>query len=226
MTAPAEAPCCNDGVRIGLDPESAQWVDALCGPPGLRDDAVRRLHALLLRGARFQVNRSRAMLVARGREDAETLAQQAADDATMAVLARLASFEGRSRFTTWAYKFAILHASVAVRQAAWQRREIPVDAAGWPLLPDPGAGPEERAVADDIAATLREAITSRLTAHQRMVLVTLAVNDVPIDVLAARLGTTRGALYKALHDARARLRDALAEAGLGSSRTGPPREAA
>jgi RNA polymerase sigma-70 factor (ECF subfamily) len=42
----------------------------------------------------------------------------------------------------------------------------------------------------------------------------LTLNDVPIDVLADRLTTTRGALYKTLHDARRKLRKALADRGL------------
>jgi RNA polymerase sigma-70 factor (ECF subfamily) len=46
------------------------------------------------------------------------------------------------------------------------------------------------------------------------VLVALALNGVPIDVLAERLDTTRGALYKTLHDARKKLRAHLAKAGL------------
>jgi RNA polymerase sigma-70 factor (ECF subfamily) len=45
------------------------------------------------------------------------------------------------------------------------------------------------------------------------VLVALTVNGVPIDVLAERLGTTRGALYKTLHDARRKLRKHLDESG-------------
>jgi RNA polymerase sigma-70 factor (ECF subfamily) len=52
-----------------------------------------------------------------------------------------------------------------------------------------------------------------LTPRQRDVLVALALNGVPIDVLAERLGTTRGALYKTLHDARRKLRATLAEGG-------------
>jgi RNA polymerase sigma-70 factor (ECF subfamily) len=36
---------------------------------------------------------------------------------------------------------------------------------------------------------------------------------VPIDVLAERLGTTRGALYKTAHDARRRLRACLEAEG-------------
>ena len=45
-----------------------------------------------------------------------------------------------------------------------------------------------------------------LTPHQREVFIALALNGVPIDVLAERLGSTRGALYKTLHDARRKLR--------------------
>ncbi|HXG75933.1 MAG TPA: sigma factor-like helix-turn-helix DNA-binding protein, partial [Gaiellaceae bacterium] len=66
----------------------------------------------------------------------------------------------------------------------------------------------------ELLATLRRAIEEHLTPHQRQVLVALALNGVPIDVLAERLGTTRGALYKTLHDARRKLRRHLRESGL------------
>jgi RNA polymerase sigma-70 factor (ECF subfamily) len=46
------------------------------------------------------------------------------------------------------------------------------------------------------------------------VLVAITLNDVPIDVLAERLDTTRGALYKTLHDARRKLRAHLEQLGL------------
>jgi RNA polymerase sigma-70 factor (ECF subfamily) len=46
------------------------------------------------------------------------------------------------------------------------------------------------------------------------VLLALTVDGVPIDVLAERLSTTRGALYKTLHDARRKLRRSLDEQGL------------
>jgi RNA polymerase sigma-70 factor (ECF subfamily) len=44
-------------------------------------------------------------------------------------------------------------------------------------------------------------------------LVALALNGVPLDVLSERLNTTRGALYKTLHDARRKLRADLARKG-------------
>ena len=60
---------------------------------------------------------------------------------------------------------------------------------------------------------MRVAIEEELTPHQREVLVAITLNDVPIDVLTERLDTTRGAVYKTLHDARQKLRRRLAAEG-------------
>lgn len=198
-----------------IDTESSDWLAALRGESAARDDAVRRLHALLLRATRWQVRRMVGLLPSGSdASDLDVLARQAADDATMAVLGRLGDFAGRSRFTTWAYKFGILQASVTIRREAWRHREIPTEPTAWPYHPDPGAAPDQEAEALVVAKVLRTAIDSQLTPHQRDVLTALAINDVPVDVLADRLGTTRGALYKTLHDARARLRLALHEQGI------------
>ena len=48
----------------------------------------------------------------------------------------------------------------------------------------------------------------------------LLVDDVPIDILAERLGTNRNALYKTLHDARVRVRAFLTAAGYLRAATG------
>ncbi len=195
-----------------LDDESLSWLEALRDPGARRDAAIRDLHALLLRAARFQVRRRRHLLPACDGAELDDLAEHAADDATMAVLKRVESYEGRSRFTTWAYKFAIMHAAVAVRRAAWQHREIPIEPADWPFVSD-NAGPAELAEHRELATALRSAIDTVLTRHQRTVLIALAVNQVPVDVLAERLSTSRGAVYKTLHDARAKLRQELAAVG-------------
>ena len=65
----------------------------------------------------------------------------------------------------------------------------------------------------ELMAAVRRAIVEALTPHQRTVLVAITLNDVPIDVLAERLSTTRGALYKTLHDGRKKLRSHLAAEG-------------
>ena len=59
---------------------------------------------------------------------------QSADDALVAVLSKLDSYKGDRKFTTWAYKFALLEATVKLRRRAWQGREVPLEPETWPLL--------------------------------------------------------------------------------------------
>ena len=191
------------------DADSETWVSTLGGAAGpARDAAVARLHALLLRAARFELRR-------RGtRVDVDDLATQAADDALLAILAKLHTYRGQSRFTTWAYKFALLEAAVKARRRAWQGREVALDDDGWALVAERGRGPGADAETAELLRAVQDAIATALTPHQRAVLVALTLRGVPIDVLAERLGTTRGALYKTLHDARRNLRAHLALQGL------------
>jgi RNA polymerase sigma-70 factor (ECF subfamily) len=195
-------------VRSFADADSPAWVAALGGTGPDHDAAVARLHALLLRAARFELRRRGARL------DAEDLAMQAADDALIAILAKLHTFRGQSRFTTWAYKFALLEAGVKARRRAWHGREVPMADDGWAVLADARHGPGADAETAELLAAVRVAIDAMLTPHQRAVLVAITLQDVPIDVLAGRLGTTRGALYKTLHDARRKLRAELERQGL------------
>jgi RNA polymerase sigma-70 factor (ECF subfamily) len=197
-----------------LDAESREWLRTLRGSGRERDDAVARLHALLLRAARFECARRRPALPHLRGNDLDDVANQAADDALVSILARLDSFRGASRFTTWAYKFALLEAAVKLRRRAWQGREIPLEPETWGLFASAERGPGESAEQSELLDTLQRAIEDVLTPHQRRVLVALALNGVPIDVMAERLETTRGALYKTLHDARRKLRDHLEERGL------------
>jgi RNA polymerase sigma-70 factor, ECF subfamily len=195
------------------DAESLGWLRALSGTGRERDDAIERLHALLLGAARAEVARRRAVAGA-GSGDLDDLAVQAADDALVAVLSKLHTYRGDSRFTTWAYKFALLEAAVRLRKRPWIGRELPLEADGWAQLPDRRPSPSAQAEASELMHAVRDAIAEVLTPHQRAVLVALTLNDVPIDVLAERRGTTRGALYKTLHDGRRKLRARLADDGL------------
>ena len=189
-----------------LDEESREWLRTLRDTGAKREDAIARLHALLLRAARFEVARRRPTLPHLRGNELDEIALEAADDALMSVLARLDDFRGASRFTTWVYKFALLEAAVKLRRRAWQGREVPLEPETWSLFSSTGLEPGEQAEQSELLATLQRAIEEVLTPHQRRVLVALAVNGVPIDVLAERLNTTRGALYKTLHDARRKLR--------------------
>jgi RNA polymerase sigma-70 factor (ECF subfamily) len=196
-----------------LDAEPREWLRSLRAGGATRDDALARLHALLLRGARFEVARRRPALPHVRGDDLNDIALEAADDALVSVLARLDSFRGASRFTTWAYKFALLEAAVKLRKRAWQGREIPLEPETWSLFSSAGLAPDAALEQTELLAAVQSAINEVLTPHQRRVLVALALNGVPIDVLAERLSSTRGALYKTLHDARRKLRKHLQECG-------------
>jgi RNA polymerase sigma-70 factor, ECF subfamily len=209
VTTDAELPCSDVPARD----DAELWLAPLRSSGEEHELAVVRLHALLLRAARFEAARRRPGLAGIGARELDDLTLQAADDALVAVLARLDTFRGASRFTTWAYKFAIYQTAATLRRRAWQDREVLLEPQSWSLVADPGAQPQQHAEAVEIAAALRQGIAA-LTPHQRHVLTAVVLNDVPIDVLADRLGTTRGALYKTLHDARRRLRGRLAEQGL------------
>jgi RNA polymerase sigma-70 factor (ECF subfamily) len=204
---------------LPADSESRLWLRRLGADGPEREAAVADLHQLLLKAARFEIGRRRGSLSHLAASEHEDLAQQSADDALLAVLAKLDEFRGESRFTTWAYKFALLEAGVKVRRRAWQGREIPLAEEGWASLA--GAAQAERGAEDaELFAAIREEIDACLSERQREVLVAVALNDVPIDVLAERLGSSRGALYKSLHDARGKLRAALAARGFEPQSSG------
>jgi RNA polymerase sigma-70 factor (ECF subfamily) len=193
--------------------DSQVWLDALRDAGPAREAAIAELHELLLRGAHFELRRRRGDLAQLAREEIDDLATQAADDAVVAILAKLDSFRGASRFTTWAYKFVLYEAGVKARRRAWQGREVALDDATWPDLVDGSSSAQAAAEEAELLGAIRDAVRGALTPHQRQVFTALALNGVPIDVLAERLDTTRGALYKSLHDARRKLRATLTEAG-------------
>jgi RNA polymerase sigma-70 factor, ECF subfamily len=200
--------------RSLLDEESRAWLRDLRSDGGTRDEAIARLHALLLRAARFECARRRPKLPHLRGNDLDDIANQAADDALVSVLARLDDFRGASRFTTWVYKFALLEAAVKLRKRSWQGREVPLEPETWSLFTSAGIEPDAEVEQSELLRTLQQAIAEVLTPRQRRVLVALALNGVPIDVLAERLNTNRGALYKTLHDARRKLRNHLKEQGM------------
>jgi RNA polymerase sigma-70 factor, ECF subfamily len=180
-----------------------------------REEALPDLHALLLRAARFEVARRRPRLPHLRGDELEDIALEAADDAVVAVLGKLDEFRGASRFTTWAYRFAIFEAASRLRRRAWQRREIPLEPEDWSRFSDPAGSPAVHVERTELLAAIQRAIATVLTPRQRVVLVAVAVNGEPTGVLADRIGSTRGALYKTLHDARGKLTAELARAGLG-----------
>jgi RNA polymerase sigma-70 factor (ECF subfamily) len=199
--------------RSGPDDETAQWLLALGSAGPVRERALARLHGLLLRIARAELGRRAWRHPITGPE-LDDLAHQAADDALLAVTAKLGQFRGESRFTTWAYKFVVLEVSSKLGRHFWQRPAVVFDTADWDRLPDRfGISPAEHAEQQDLAAALRRAVEEELTERQRRVFVAIVVTGVPLDALVAQLGSSRNAIYKTMFDARRKLRAALAAKG-------------
>lgn len=118
----------------------------------------------------------------------DDLAQQAADDALMTITSKIDEFRGASRFTTWAYKFALFEVSGKVARHAWRRQAPVADEHVGDRLPDHlSTLPSGRAEQGDLLEALQSAIAADLTEHQRYVFVAVALNEIPIDVVALEL---------------------------------------
>ena len=195
------------------DQDSASWIHELDDGSPVRDTAVAKLHEMLLRVARAEAARRRGSVPDRAWEELDDLCHEAASDAVLAVLRKLRDFRGEARFTTWASKFAILEISARLRRHAWRQRQIEPDDGVWERLADSAPSTLGQLQWAETMKLIREAVREQLSERQRMVFEAAVLREVPIDVLAERLGSTRGAVYKVLHDARAKLRRALAQAG-------------
>jgi RNA polymerase sigma-70 factor (ECF subfamily) len=193
-----------------VDAASQRWVQQLRPGHPRRDQAVAALHDALSRAARHELARRRGQLGGVSGPEFDDLAQQCADDAMLNVLRRLDDFRGLSRFTTWAYKFAIFEVSAKVARHAWRHQPPAAAEPVWERLADAAADrPGEQAEQRELLAALARGVAEDLTGRQREVFVAVALNEEPIDVVALRLGSNRNAVYKNLFDARRRLRASL-----------------
>jgi RNA polymerase sigma-70 factor (ECF subfamily) len=210
LSVPTESPLV---ARFALDRESRDWLRALEASGAERDAGIARLHGRLLRVAYSEVYRRRRDLGVSGPE-LDDLAHQAAGDALVSVLGKVGQFRGESRFTTWAFRFVIFEVATKVSRHFWREPATAIADEDWDRLPDRfGFDPARRAEWHDLISALRHAVEHDLTDHQRRVFVALVLRDVPLDVLVAELGSSRNALYKAMFDARRKLRLSLAANG-------------
>jgi RNA polymerase sigma-70 factor (ECF subfamily) len=194
-------------------PVPDEWVQALSGGRAEREDATARLHEMLLRVARVEARRRRGQLRISGPE-LDDLAQQAAADAVLAIIAKIGEFRGESRFTTWACKFVIFEVSGKIGRHFWRHPAVSLEADDWDRLPDRfGLDPARESEWRDLVRALRRAVEEELTERQRRVFTAIVVDGVPLDALAVKLRSNRNALYKTMFDARRKLRASLVANG-------------
>ncbi|MGH3416908.1 MAG: RNA polymerase sigma factor [Actinocrinis sp.] len=204
----------NDSAAPALDEASAEWISVLTATGPDRDAGLARLHDLLLRVAVHELRRRESNSGVAGAE-LDDLAHQAAADAMLAVLDKLGTFRGESRFTTWVYRFVVLEVSNKLGRHYWRRHPATaLDAEDWERLPDRlGVAPDEHAEGVELAGLLRMAIDEALTDHQRELFVAIVIDGTPLDALVAKLGKSRGTIYKVVFDARRKIRAYLVANG-------------
>jgi RNA polymerase sigma-70 factor (ECF subfamily) len=193
-----------------------EWLRDLSASGALQESAIADLRDLLLRAALYFFNQNVRDFQGVARHEILQRAEDCAQDALIAVLNRLSDFRGDSKFTTWAYKFAINTAMVAARQERWKGislDELASSDAGnlvETLMQNTSAiAPERSAIQAEIQQVLQEVIERDLTEKQRQVLVLMVLCEVPLDEVVRYLGTNRNAVYKMLHDARRKLKNGL-----------------
>jgi RNA polymerase sigma-70 factor, ECF subfamily len=195
-----------------LDESSAAWLRELSPAAPERERAVARLHALLLGAARAELYRRSGSDV--GGPELDDIAYQATDDSLLAILAKLDTFRGESRFTTWAYRFVVLDVSTKLGRHFWRAPRATLGEEDWEQLPGRfGLDPQRRAEWHDLVGAIRDAVDNDLTPHQREIFSAIVLQGIPLDALVLRLDSSRNAIYKTMFDARRKLRQALAAKG-------------
>ena len=198
-----------------------EWLYDLNTSGEMQEAAIIDLRDLLLRATLYFFNRNLGDFGGMNRDEILQRAEDCAQEALIAVMNHLSDFRGDSKFTTWAYKFAINIALMAARRERSQG--ISLDQVSFSnngmlfewAMQDHSSGlvPDRSAIQGEISNIIREVIEHELTDKQRNVLIMMVFNEVPMDEVVQRLGTNRNAIYKMLHDARRKLKSGLQARG-------------
>lgn len=197
---------------------NAQWLADLQSSGEAQTGALDDLRTYLLRAARYSLSRQASELANLPRTEIDQLAEDCAQDALVAILNHLHEFRLKSKFTTWAYKFAVNIALNAGRREIWKHlsldemleRDVPAEAV-W--AGTESANPHQVALQSEVWEAVREIIADELTERQSQAIRSVAMDDVPLDEIARHWGTNRNAIYKLVHDARRQLKARLLSRG-------------
>ena len=195
--------------------DNETWLRDLRAGEAQRDAALADLRALLLRA----LPQGLSNWLSPENPEFESFIEDVAQETLLRVLDELDTFEGRSQFTTWAYKIAVHVALNELRRRRW--RDVSLvglddeaeDNASWQFASsDPS--PESVIERADILQRAQQILAEELTERQRAAMNAIHVRGIPMEEVARRLGTNRNALYKLMHDARLRLKHPMEREGL------------
>ena len=193
-----------------------EWLSDLRSVGAQREDALADLVKIIVAGLPYALSK----WLSQDDPRFAPLAEEVAQETVLRVIARLDTFEGRSLFTTWVYTIAVRVALTELRRAKW--REVSLDEllAGKESddeprdIPDDRPGIENSVEKKEMMAMIFQVMQQELTEKQRMALMAVAVQGMPLEEVARRMGSERNALYKLLHDARLKLKKHMEKLGL------------
>jgi RNA polymerase sigma-70 factor, ECF subfamily len=196
-----------------------EWLRALRGDGIEREDALKDLRERLLRGMRAYLAENSGYTATFGSEEARQIAEDCAQESLLTIQKKKESFRGESQFTTWAMTVAIRILLGELRRRRWQQTSrqysrVGYDVPNWPIEVLQSRDPEMAIQQAELWTILRRIIEKELTSKQRFVLVASAFQDMPLDLVADHLKTSRDNVYKILHDARKKLKRCLTKRGL------------
>lgn len=184
------------------------WLASLRGGGPEADRAHRELCDLVRRGLRKTLSK-------RGPIDDATL-DDLTQVAVVRVVEKLDTFRGASKFSTWVFSVAIRAAYSELRRAAWQHvslGDFELDGQPGEAYADDSEDAETGMQRKRVLQILERAIREELSDRQRQgILAELA--GLPIAAIEAKMDSNRNAVYKLLHDARMKLKNALLAAGV------------
>ena len=193
---------------------NAEWLADL-HDDATQAEALADLREYLLRAVFLYLDRHRQDLTHLDRRELEFMADDFAQEALLHIQAKLDTFRGESKFTTWAYRFVINIAAGELRLHRWRtvsietllgHQEIPL----FTFLSDQKTpDPETAAERNQILSLMSQIINEELTDRQRAALISIHFHGVPVPEVARRLNSTPNNVYKLVHDARKKLKKGL-----------------
>lgn len=194
-----------------------QWLSDLQAEGAHLESALADLRQIILTGLPYALNQ----WLPTNDPRFAPLTEEVAQETLLRVLNRLDTFEGRSQFTTWVHKIAVRIALTELRRKRWENVSLDdlVDGEERPpltglMVDSQAATPETIVEGADLMQRVQRLIAEELTDKQRQAMMAVAIQGMPLEEVARRMGTNRNALYKLMHDTRLRLKRKLAEEGL------------
>lgn len=192
------------------------WLADLRAAGEQKELALADLRAIIIAGLPFAL--SKWILPSDPRFS--PLVEEITQETVLRAMAKLDTFEGRSQFTTWVHTIAVRITLTELRRAKWREVSLeemqegnkPEDETR--EMPDSQPGVETSVEKREMLGMLQTVMKKELTPKQLQALMAVAVQGMPLEEVARRMGTNRNALYKLLHDARLKLKNFLDKQGL------------